>query len=92
MTDRDRTEEANERSKKDIWVDVPPLRLDPSRTFDSSMAPEWEAVTASPAHALAARNAEWREHEWQRDLARHRRDQRPLEREDPEPEIDLDLG
>jgi hypothetical protein len=92
MTDRDRTEESNEKSKKGIWVDVPPLRLDTLRILDSNLGPEWEAVAASPALDLAARNVQWREHERHREMARQGRNREPPEREDPEPEIDLDFG
>jgi hypothetical protein len=86
MTDRELSDWPNERSTKSArWSVGPPLGHRRHRRFGPDLAPQWEAVASSPA--LREKAERWRARE-----LRRQREREPIERTDPEPEIELDLG
>ena len=101
-------EGAERRRARARWVAAPPLETRTLRRFPARLGPEWAAVTAVRTPANLAKSDEWQKRPWQRELGerkprregpatevdRQHRERRPrrLERAEPEPEIDLDLG
>jgi hypothetical protein len=105
MRDHERPEGRRARVR---WVAAPALETRTLRRFPARLGPEWGAVTAVRTPAYLAKSDDWQKRPWRREVGerkprrerpatevdRQHRERRPgrLERAEPEPEIDLDLG